>query len=132
MSSFFDYFFIALMFFGLFFIATAAVGVYRFKDLYTRLHATSKGVTFGFAALVVGVAFLLGDQGDIAKALLAVSFQFLTAPVAAHMIGRAALRKGVRPVRNPEGELLDPDKDIISPEPMRPLRVRGSAADRTP
>lgn len=117
MSNLFDYFFIGLMFFGLFFIATAAVGVYRFKDLYTRLHATSKGVTFGFGALVIGVAFLLGTPGDITKAFLAVSFQFLTAPVAAHMIARVALRKGVKPIRNPEGEPMDLDRDVIPAGP---------------
>ncbi len=127
-----DYFFIGMMFFGLFFIVTAALGLYRFQDLYTRLHATSKGITFGFGALVLGVAFLLGGQGDIAKAVLAVIFQFLTAPVAAHMIARVALRKGIRPVRNPQGDLLDPDTDIISPEPIRRVTIRRSTADGTP
>jgi multicomponent Na+:H+ antiporter subunit G len=93
-----DYFSIVLMFIGLFFIFTSALGVARFPDIYTRLHAVSKGTTFGFCFIILGTAFALGDASDIAKSLLAIVFQFITAPITGHMIARVALRRGVKPV----------------------------------
>lgn len=98
---------IALIFVGLFFLLTAALGMVKLPDLYTRLHAASKGTTFGFSFVVIGSAILLGEPSDIAKALLAVLFQFLTAPIGAHMIARVAVQKGIRHVVNPQGELAD-------------------------
>lgn len=92
------------LFFGAFFILTAAVGIVRFKDTYTRLHAASKGSTFGFCFMVLGAALLLGGEDNFAKAILAIAFQFLTAPVGAHMIARVAIRKGLRPICNPQGD----------------------------
>lgn len=93
---------------GLFFVITAAVGVLKFKDVYTRLHAASKAGTFGFGFIIIGVAISTGTDTDIAKAFMAVVFQFLTTPVSAHMIARTAVQKGLRPVRNARGELLGP------------------------
>ncbi len=99
---------LGLMFIGLFFVFVAAVGIVRFPDIYTRLHAATKGVTFGFAFLIMGAAMLLQKgPDDIAKAVLAIIFQLLVAPIAGHMIARVAVRKGIRPVKNPQGELYD-------------------------
>ena len=48
----------------------------------------------GLALVLVGAALLKTDLPSIVKLLLAASLQFITAPVAAHMIGRAAYRAG--------------------------------------
>lgn len=101
-----DYVFIGMLFFGLAFMMIAGIGVYRFPDMYTRLHAISKGTTFGFMFVVMGAALLLGGSTDIAKALLAILFQFMTAPTAAHMIGRVAIKKGIKPVINAKGDFV--------------------------
>lgn len=106
-----DAVYIVMIFIGVFFVLTGAVGVIRLPDPYTRLHAVSKGTTFGFAFIVMGVALLLGDTSDIFKALVAVVFQFSTTPIAAHMIARLGLRKGIVPVRNGEGDPMT-DEDM--------------------
>lgn len=92
------------MFIGLFFVITAAIGVVKFKDVYARLHAASKGGTFGFAFIVLGAALMHGDPTSLTKAFLAIIFQFSTAPIAGHMIARVALQKGIKPIANPEEE----------------------------
>lgn len=95
-----NYVFIGMMLIGLFFVFTSAIGVLKFPDVYTRLHAISKGTTFGFGFMLLGAAFLIGDETDMAKTLLAILFQFFTAPISAHMIARVALRRGIKPVSN--------------------------------
>jgi multicomponent Na+:H+ antiporter subunit G len=96
---------IAIMFIGLFFVLTGAVGVVRFSDIYLRLHAASKAGTFGFAFILLGAALFSTyhnpNPAVLAKAILAIIFQFLTAPVAAHMVARLALKKGLRPNISP-------------------------------
>jgi len=95
---------IALIFAGLFFVLTGTIGVLKFKDLYTRMHAISKGTTFGFMFVLIGCAGLMGTPMDMGKALLAILFQFLTAPIASHMVGRVAMKKGIRPISSPDDE----------------------------
>lgn len=109
MTTMIDYLFVTMIFLGVFFVMTGAVGVIRLRDPYTRLHAVSKGTTLGFALIIMGVAFLHGDISDIFKALVAVIFQFSTTPIAAHMIARLGLRKGIVPVRNGEGDPMTED-----------------------
>ncbi|MBI1291063.1 Na+/H+ antiporter subunit G [bacterium] len=98
--------FVGMMFLGLFFVLTGALGVVRFKDIYLRMHAASKAGTLGFALFIMGAA-LLSNYNEpnpqvIVKAVLAIIFQFLTAPVAAHMVARVALQKGVKPLTSPD------------------------------
>jgi multicomponent Na+:H+ antiporter subunit G len=75
---------------GAFFMFVAALGVYRMHDLYMRLHASTKSATFGVGFLLLGAALQFWDSGISARALAIVLFTYATAPVAAHMIGRAA------------------------------------------
>lgn len=77
---------------GAFFMFVAALGVYRMPDLYMRLHANTKSATFGVGFLLLGAATHFSDFGISisARALAIMLFLFATAPVAAHMIGRAA------------------------------------------
>jgi multicomponent Na+:H+ antiporter subunit G len=74
----------------------AAVGMCRLPDTIIRMHATTKAGTLGcgFVLLAVGVHFY--DTATSLRALAAFSFLMLTAPVAAHLMGRAAYRSGVR------------------------------------
>lgn len=68
----------------------SAVGLLRMPDIYVRLQVTSKASSLGIALLMLGVAAHFEDLGVTIRALLVVVFLFLTAPVAAHVIGRAA------------------------------------------
>lgn len=83
------------MFIGAAFLLLAAVGIFRFPDLYSRMQAATKGATLGIAAMLLGVAIYFDELGVTTRALLVIVFFFLTAPVAAHMLGRAAYILGV-------------------------------------
>lgn len=72
----------------------AGIGLLRFPDVLSRLHAATKPQIFGLLLIIAGIAF---DQRSFTTlfALIPVFvFQSLTAPVAAHMVGRAAYRTG--------------------------------------
>lgn len=74
---------------GTFLMLVAAVGLLRFPDLYTRMHAVTKAGTLGIGLMLISAAVAFGDLSVTARALVALLFVFLTAPVSAHMIGRA-------------------------------------------
>lgn len=80
---------------GHLFVFVGALGVFRFEDVYLRLQASSKALTFGFGAIVLAAGLLSGDPIALGKAVLALAFQFLTAPIAATVIARTAIRAGV-------------------------------------
>lgn len=80
---------------GTAFSLLSAIGVFRMPDLYTRMQATTKCSTLGVSSLVLAAALASGSTGTTVRALLIIAFLFLTAPVAAHMIGRAAYAAGV-------------------------------------
>jgi multicomponent Na+:H+ antiporter subunit G len=84
-----------LMLSGGVFLLIAALGILRMPDLMLRMHAATKAGTLGAGLIVFSVATYYLELGIAARALVAVSFIFLTAPVAAHVIGRAAYIVGV-------------------------------------
>jgi multicomponent Na+:H+ antiporter subunit G len=71
-------------------VVLAGVGVVRFRDVYARMHAATKASTLGIA--LIGVAAALALESSRAKIFIAVAFVFITAPSAAHFVGRAAYR----------------------------------------
>ncbi|NJM33541.1 MAG: monovalent cation/H(+) antiporter subunit G [Rhodomicrobium sp.] len=81
---------------GSFFAVIAAIGVLRLPDVLIRMHASTKAGTLGCGLILLAVAIHWGSQtGVVVKALAAIAFLLVTAPVGAHMIGRAAYRTGV-------------------------------------
>ncbi len=89
---------------GIAFDFLGVLGLARLPDVYNRLQAGTKCVTFGTAGLLFGVFILQGFTSFGFKALLGIAFVFLTSPVAAHAISRAAHRSGV-PLA--EGSVVD-------------------------
>ncbi len=79
---------------GLFALA-AALGVLRLPDVLIRMHASTKAGTLGCGLILVAVAIYFAEGAITARAIAAIIFLILTAPVAAHMIGRAAYKTGV-------------------------------------
>ena len=75
---------------GAFFILISAIGIIRMPDLFTRMSATTKASTLGVGLVLLGTALFWQDIGISARAIIIITFLFLTAPVAAHIIGRAA------------------------------------------
>lgn len=80
---------------GAAFALVAAIGVVRFPDVLNRMHAGTKPQTFGLLLILVGLALRLQTMRDVILLLILIMFQLLTAPVSAHMIGRAAFRTGL-------------------------------------
>jgi multicomponent Na+:H+ antiporter subunit G len=72
----------------------ASVGLVRFPDVLTRMHAATKPQTLGLLFVVTGVAFSLQNLQALGILLLVAILQLLTAPVAAHMVSRTAYRTG--------------------------------------
>lgn len=105
---------------GVCFMLLGALGLVRLPDLYHRMHAGSKCITLGIAGMLLAVVFHLGAVssggaapadgaegsvhasattsvvGAITKAILVIIFQFVGAPVAAHMLARAAHMDGLK------------------------------------
>lgn len=79
---------------GAFLAFAAGVGIVRFPDLLSRMHAGTKPQTLGLVLVLVGLALRLRSGGAVWALVLVVLFQMLTAPVAAHMVGRAGYRTG--------------------------------------
>lgn len=82
------------MFIGAFLILVAAIGVYRMPDIYMRLAASSKAATLGAVCVLIALAIHFFTVGIAARSFATILFLFLTAPIAAHMIGRAAYITG--------------------------------------
>lgn len=78
------------------FVLIAAIGIVRLPDLLTRMHASTKAGTLGSLLILVALAFDIGTVSGTSKVLATVFFLLLTAPIAAHMIGRAYARTSVK------------------------------------
>ncbi len=80
---------------GGFFAVIAALGVLRLPDVLVRMHASTKAGTLACGLIMASTAVYFGDGSVVFRVVAIVLFLLLTAPVAAHMIGRAAVRTGV-------------------------------------
>lgn len=78
---------------GTMFCLSATVGVIRFPDVYTRLHAGTKCLTAGALLILAGVAILEGSWPMSGRVLLIALFFLATNPVAGHAVARAAYRQ---------------------------------------
>ena len=105
----FDYLIYIFLAIGTFFNFLAGVGLLRFPDVYTRLHAGTKCTTFG-SIFIVGSVILIGlkvwffdNSTDGSVLALHAGFALvailLTNPTGAHAIARAAHRSGIKPVK---------------------------------
>ncbi len=80
----------ALLLLGAFFVLVSAIGILRFPDLYMRMHGATKAGTLGAGLILLGASVLFGTLAVTVKAIAVFVFLLLTAPVAAHVLGRAA------------------------------------------
>lgn len=94
----------ALLWLGMAFLGLGAVGIVRFPDLYTRLHAMGKSDTLGAVLSLAGLALLHGSPAAGVKVALMVVFVAIANPAATHAIGRAAWVSGLTPWVAQDGE----------------------------
>jgi len=85
-----------LLIVGSLFCLVAAVGMLRLPDTLIRMHAATKAGTLGTGFILAAEAVAADDLGTTIKAAAVIVFLLLTAPVAAHLIGRAAYHRGVQ------------------------------------
>jgi multicomponent Na+:H+ antiporter subunit G len=106
----------------------AGIGVLRFPDVLSRMHAASKPQVLGLLLVLIGVGLRLRTGFDITTLVLVAVFQLTTAPVAAHRVGRSAYR--TRRVRR---DLLIVDElgDRLR-DGRRPGGARGDEPPRPP
>jgi multicomponent Na+:H+ antiporter subunit G len=90
-----DAFTVILVLVGAGFGLLAAVGVVRMPDLYTRMQSATKAGTLGVACVVLGAAVHFRTASAAVEAALVILFLFATAPIASHLIARAAYHVGV-------------------------------------
>ncbi len=86
---------IVLVSLGVVFLFLGAIGILRFPDFYTRLHAAGKADTLGSMLIVSGLALHTGFTLTSAKIIAIVVFIFLTSPTATHAILRSAFKNKV-------------------------------------
>ncbi|MEO9077574.1 MAG: monovalent cation/H(+) antiporter subunit G [Gelidibacter sp.] len=82
--------------FGSIFVLLAAVGLIRMPDTYLRISVTTKAATLGIGLLLLAAAIHFNNLSTTARVLAIVFFVILTAPVGAHLIGRASYFIGVK------------------------------------
>jgi multicomponent Na+:H+ antiporter subunit G len=90
---------------GLFFCAVGVLGIVRFPDVYSRIHASGKVSSLGTVGILVGTAFLLPETAF--KLIVLGMFLVISAPVAAHAIALAAHRQGVPRANVARDDLAD-------------------------
>lgn len=94
---------IALIIPGAVFVFSAAVGVVRFRDTMSRVHAITKPQTTGLILIILGTVIGMagsedldiGERGDMGMLLLLVIFALMTSPVTAQRLGRISRREGL-------------------------------------
>lgn len=96
----------------------SAFGIVRLPDVYSRAHAASKSSTLGVLSVLIGTLlfFLISDGYFSIRLILGIVFVFITAPVSAHVICRAAYRSNV-PLT--ETSVEDALQEYLKPEPKR-------------
>lgn len=94
-----------LLLVGGFFTLVGAIGLVRLPDFYTRLHGPTKATTVGVGAIVLSSVIYftsIGQGVGIAEILITV-FLFLTAPVSANLMAKAAMHMGVSTTSTTQG-----------------------------
>ena len=113
---------------GATFLLLAAVGVVRMPDLFMRMQSASKASTLGIACVLLALAFHFPGISVNIRVIGTITFFFLTAPITAHLIGRAAYFVGV-PVW--KGTVIDELRGRYNPLTHQ-LRSDDAAADSSP
>lgn len=99
---------------GSLFMLIAALGIVRLPDLLTRMHASTKGASLGVMLLMAGVALHFLEEVVFARTIAITFFVLMTAPVAAHAIGRAGYFVGIELWKGTLKDELRPNYNPLS------------------
>ncbi|MDT0501992.1 MULTISPECIES: monovalent cation/H(+) antiporter subunit G [unclassified Halomonas] len=112
---------------GALFMLLAALGVVRLPDLLTRMHATTKAATLGVSLVMLAVALHFAQVAVVARAFAVILFIMMTAPVAAHVIGRAGYFVGTKLWEGTLKDELKPNYDPLTHELRSGLETERNA-----
>ncbi|MEM9460092.1 MAG: Na+/H+ antiporter subunit G [Myxococcota bacterium] len=87
----------AFLVFGAIFVLLGSIGLVKLPDVYSRLHAPTKATTLGVGSILVASAMAssIRGAGPSVHEILVTIFLFLTAPIGAYLIARAALHQRI-------------------------------------
>lgn len=105
MSEFWAFFSAAVMLLGAIIVLIAMIGVVRFPDVFCRAHALGKGLTLGLMVILFGLWLDPGTDVSGLKVIAAIFFQFVTLPVASHLLARLSYEKNLPRVQRGRGKL---------------------------
>lgn len=86
-----------LLLLGSFFCVSGGVGVLRFPEFYTRMHAAGVTDTLGAGLILGALMFMTTGFNDLAKLILILLFTLITGPTATHALAKSAVRGGITP-----------------------------------
>lgn len=109
----------------------ASIGLLRFPDLLSRMHASTKPQVLGVLLVLLAVALTMRSIAVLTMAALVAVFQLLTAPVASQMLSRAAVRTGQVELGRVDGDPVNPAHPSTRRERRRD-RDKGHQTDRGP
>ncbi len=91
---------------GATFTLIGSIGLVRLRDFYTRLHGPTKATTLGVGSIILAsLVFFTAKAGVLSvHELLITLFLFITAPVSAHLLAKAAMHRQEKKVKNTRGE----------------------------
>lgn len=96
---------------GSFFCLTGAVGLLRFPEFFSRIHAASLTDTLGASLILIGLMFQAGWELALPKLILILIFSLLAGTTASHAMAKAALKSGLRPLDHEEGDTISDEKE---------------------
>lgn len=102
-----------LIVFGAVFVFIGSLAMFRFPDFMTRLHGPTKASTLGLAAMLAGFVLhgAVAVTGLSVREFLISAFLFVTAPIAAHLMARAAIRRHIHSIAPPPESLPERDTE---------------------
>jgi multicomponent K+:H+ antiporter subunit G len=109
MSTFAEYAISAMLIIGGVFTLIGAIGLARLPDFYTRLHGPTKATTVGVGAIVISsvIYFSTLGRGIGIEEILITAFLFMTAPISANFLAKAAMHLEVRASKETRGQTWD-------------------------
>jgi len=91
---------------GAFFALVGSLGLVRLPDFFMRLHGPAKATTLGVGSIIIGSAIFFSTRGDglSLHELLIALFLFITAPISAHIVAKAALHLELPAIERTQGK----------------------------
>ncbi len=111
-----DFILAALVLLGAFFTLVGSIGLYKLPDFYMRLHGPTKATTLGVGSILIAsmVYFTFVSETPSLHEVLVTVFLFITAPVSAHLMAKAALHVKLKQVSRTKSEGVFEQTDASS------------------